>query len=121
MACAVASGALAGASGAAAPVDWPTTVAIAASTSIHWPASTMAACAGWMAQASASAISCFEVSTLSAAPLRTAWRMRCANSGWSLRRFEPTTKARCSCVSEAIEVPSQRMPSKAVNSALRRR
>ena len=29
-------------------------------------------------------------------PLRAAWRMRCANSGWSLRRNEPTTSTRCS-------------------------
>ena len=40
--------------------------------------------------------------------LRAAWRRRCANSGWSLRRNEPMTSARCSCDSEAIEVPSQR-------------
>jgi hypothetical protein len=43
-----------------------------------------------------------------AAPRRTAWRMRCANSGWSLRRFEPTTSTRCRLDSDAIRMPSQR-------------
>ncbi len=47
------------------------------------------------------------VMVLSAPPLRAAWRMRCANSGWSLRRLEPTTSTRCSCDSDAMEVPSQ--------------
>ena len=43
------------------------------------------------------------------APFLAAWRMRCAKSGWSLRRNEPTTRTRCSSESEAIERPSQRI------------
>ena len=44
-------------------------------------------------------------STLSAHPALTAWRMRWANKGWSLRKFEPTTSAPCKVVREAIDVP----------------
>src|SRR5664279_3102181 len=43
------------------------------------------------------------------APFLAAWRMRCANSGWSLRRNEPITSTRCKSFSEAIERPSQRI------------
>src|SRR5688572_21862498 len=49
--------------------------------------------------------------TETAAPLRTAARMRSENRGWSLRRLEPITRARCRFDSDAIEVPSQRTPS----------
>ena len=42
------------------------------------------------------------------APRRAAWRSRCANNGWSLRRNEPTTSTRCISDSEAMDVPSQR-------------
>ena len=59
--------------------------------------------------------------TDTAAPLRTAARMRSANSGWSLRRLEPITSARCRLDSDAIEVPSQRTPSSLRELALRRR
>jgi hypothetical protein len=89
--------------GAAAPVLAPMAVARSAS-----------ACSqplGAMLVSEAIAISqssCAALMLCTFAPLRVAWRMRCANSGWSLRRNEPTTNTRCSFDRDAIEVPSHR-------------
>ncbi|MNV57159.1 hypothetical protein D3C71_1494750 [compost metagenome] len=102
--------------GAATFFSWAMAEAMEPRACTHW----LAFCSSWclmgMAQSPTE-----ESTTLSWAPWRTAWRTRRANSGWSLRRLEPTTSTRCSVDREAMDVPSQRMPSGAANSALRRR
>ena len=103
----------------------PLAAAMADATSANWlnqPAgSPSSVLATGSAQASADDNSVLETMTLTAQPLRAAWRMRWANSGWSLRRFEPTISTRCNSDKEAMEVPSQRTDPAGANSALRRR
>ncbi len=62
-----------------------------------------------------------ELIAFTAHPWRAACRIRCANKGWSLRRFEPTTNTDCSVLRDAMDVPSQRTPSALPNSAWRSR
>ena len=103
----------------------PLAAAMAAARSANWlnqPAGSLSSVlATGRAQASADANSALETMALTAQPLRAAWRMRWANSGWSLRKFEPTTSTRCKSDKEAMEVPSQRTEAADVNSALRKR
>ena len=60
-------------------------------------------CATGIAQSS-----CTACRLITLPPRRAAWRMRGANSGWSLRRNEPITNTRSSDDSAAIGMPSQR-------------
>jgi hypothetical protein len=61
--------------------------------------------------------SCTACRLSSVAPLRTAWRMRSANSGWSLRRKDPTTSTRSSSPSALIGMPSQGAPARVGSAA----
>src|SRR5512140_1170596 len=102
--------------GAVAPLLSPTAVAMSASACAQFEAGVMSEDAIGIAQSLATSLI-----TDTAAPLRADARTRIANSGWSLRRFEPITSALCRLDSDAIEVPSQRTPSGCGNCALRRR
>jgi len=53
------------------------------------------------------------------APRLAAWRIRCANRGWSLRKWLPTTNARSITDKEAMLRPSQRAPAGTLCSAWR--
>ena len=66
--------------------------AMPASASGSFDGATIALCATFTSQSSST-----ECSIDTSAPLRAAWRKRCATSGWSLRRKLPTT-------SDAIEL-----------------
>jgi hypothetical protein len=79
-----------------------TTAATCASASTQPLGGALILCDSGIAQSS-----CAACRLDTCAPWRTAWRMRAANSGWSLRRNEPITNTRCSLDSDAIEVPSQ--------------
>ena len=109
------------AAGAATPFSAAITAATSARACAQPEAPvTMLALTG-MAQASALASCALEAIALTCAPWRAAWRTRCANSGWSLRKLEPTTSTRCSVDSEAMLVPSHCTPCAAANSARRKR
>ena len=103
-------------SGAISPFCWPMAVAMSASACTQCPAPVMERAAIGIAQSSSRSWT-----TETCAPVRTAARTRSANSGWSLRRLEPMTSTRCSVESDAMLVPSQRMPSEGRNSAWRSR
>ncbi|MOA11720.1 hypothetical protein D3C78_1316750 [compost metagenome] len=105
----------AGSTGASMPFSWATAAATSASACSQSAACTTDWATGMAQSYSRPLMAC------SLQPVRTAWRMRNANSGWSLRRSEPTTRADCSCDSEAMDVPSHCTPAAGANSAWRRR
>ncbi len=107
--------------GAAMPFSAAMAEASTANSSSQASKPAVRTCANGMAQASGECSSRPDTTALTCAPLRTDWRMRCANRGWSLRRLEPITSTRCRSDSEAMEVPSQRTPGAAPNSARRSR